>query len=157
MRIMSGTSKQASVGRDEKVVFANGIFDLLHEGHIKVLRFARSLGGRLVVGINSDRATRELKGPARPINSEMRRKAALENLGFVDEVIIFDDIRTTETIRLVKPHIVVKGSEYTVTHIRTIDEIPANIEIVTCPLVTDESGRKISTSSIIAKIKGEAA
>ena len=124
------------------VVFTNGIFDILHPGHIEVLRFAKSLGGRLVVGINSDRATRELKGPTRPINSERDRKAVLEALGFVDQVIIFDDTKTLGIIKKIKPKIVVKGGEWTAEEVRRRDKIPAEIEVRVCPLVSGYSTTK---------------
>src|SRR3989338_5695192 len=91
--------------RKAKVVFTNGCFDIIHPGHIEVLEFAKSLGGRLVVGINSDRAVKLLKGPDRPINSEVNRKAVLENLSFIDQVVIFDDLNTRKIIRDLRPDI----------------------------------------------------
>src|SRR3989338_850451 len=86
-------------GKKDVIVFTNGVFDLLHPGHIKLLQFAKSLGGKLVVGLNSDRSTALLKGPTRPIQNEYDRKRALENLSFVDEVVVFDEMRTTDIIR----------------------------------------------------------
>lgn len=127
---------------DGDIVFTNGIFDVLHPGHIEVLRFAKSLGGKLVVGINSDRATRELKGPTRPINNENDRKAVLEALNFVDQVIIFDDTKTLGVIKQVKPKIVVKGGEWTAEEVRWRDKIPDEIEVRVCPLVSGYSTTK---------------
>ncbi len=137
----------------EKIVFANGVFDLLHPGHIALLKFAKSLGSKLVVGINSDRATKLIKGPGRPIQNEHQRKTVLENLDCVDEVIIFDDTKTLDTILKIKPAIVVKGAELTAKEIRKKDKIPRSVEIVTCPVVKNNGGVKLSTSNIIERIK----
>ncbi len=137
-----------------KVVFANGIFDLLHPGHIELLKFAKSLGDKLVVGLNSDRSTKELKGEERPIHSELHRKIVLENLRYVDEVIIFDGLRPTALIHELMPDIVVKGNEYLVEDIRKTDDIPDSIEVVVCSLIRDEQGEKLSTTSTVTKLKG---
>jgi len=132
-----------------KVVFTNGIFDVLHPGHIKVLKFAKSLGGKLIVGINSDRATKILKGEGRPINNQEIRKAILESLDFVDEVVIFDDTKTLGIIQQVKPDIVVKGGEWPAEEVRRRDQIPPEIEVKVCPLLAD-----FSTTSLIKKMQG---
>ena len=132
-----------------KVVFTNGIFDVLHPGHIKVLKFAKSLGGKLIVGINSDRATKILKGEGRPINNQEIRKAILESLDFVDEVVIFDDTKTPGIIQQVKPDIVVKGGEWPAEEVRRRDQIPPEIEVKVCPLLAD-----FSTTSLIKKMQG---
>jgi len=138
-----------NVQNKKVVVFANGIFDLLHPGHIKLLMFAKSLGDKLIVGLNSDRVTKILKGNNRPIQDENSRREALENLSFVDEVVILDDVRTANIVRNLKPNIVVKGNEYTIQEVRKTDSIPESVEIVTFPIVNDSSGNKISTTSII--------
>jgi rfaE bifunctional protein nucleotidyltransferase chain/domain len=137
----------------EKVVFTNGIFDLLHAGHINLLRFAKSLGGRLVVGINSDRATRLLKGPDRPINNEVDRKAILETLGCVDEVVIFDDVTPFALVETLHPDILVKGAEWTSDEVRRRDNVPHDIEIKVYPLVMEGSGSKYSTTSVVQKAR----
>jgi rfaE bifunctional protein nucleotidyltransferase chain/domain len=137
----------------EKVVFTNGIFDLLHTGHINLLRFAKSLGGRLVVGINSDRATRLLKGPDRPINNEGDRKAVLETLGCVDEVVIFDDVSPISLVQTLHPDILVKGAEWTSDEVRRRDHVPDDIEIKVYPLVMAGSGSKYSTTSLVQKFR----
>lgn len=142
--------------RKEKVVFANGIFDLLHTGHINLLRFAKSLGGRLVVGINSDRVTKELKGPDRPINNEADRKAVLETLDCVDEVLIFDQTSPESLIRELHPDIVVKGAEWTSDEVRRRDNVPEDIEVKVFPLVMEGSGSKYSTSTLVLKARGGA-
>ncbi len=139
----------------EKIVFTNGIFDVLHKGHIELLKFSKSLGGRLVVGINSDRATKILKGPDRPINNQSDRKATLENLHFVDQVVIFDDTETFAIIEELQPNIVVKGGEWTADEVRKRDRIPAHIEVKTFPLVVQPSGIKYSTTGIVERIKAK--
>ena len=141
-----------AVRRTRRVVFTNGIFDLLHPGHLALLKFARSLGDKLVVGVNSDRTARLLKGPDRPVCDEHARKAALESLRFVDEVVIFDDIRTTETVRSLMPDVIVKGDDYTVEAIRKTDKIPESIEVVTFPVLCDANGVRLSTTATIARL-----
>lgn len=132
----------------QKIVFTNGIFDMLHTGHIELLRFAKSLGGKLIVGINSDRATRMIKGDARPVNNENDRKAVLESVSFVDEVIVFDDAEPTALVREIMPNIVVKGGEWTAEEVRKRDKIPGGVEVKIFPLVPN-----YSTTSTLKKIK----
>jgi rfaE bifunctional protein nucleotidyltransferase chain/domain len=94
-------------------VIVNGTFDILHRGHIEMLNFARSQGSYLLVCIDSDRSVRELKGESRPINNQEDRKFALDNLKCVDAVWIFDTQAELEHIcKLVKPDLMVKGSDY---------------------------------------------
>lgn len=151
----SATKQKRKRGAREKVVFANGIFDIVHKGHIDLLKFAKTLGGRLVVGINSDRSARILKGPERPVNSERDRKAFLEMLGFVDKVVIFDELITKDVVARVRPDIVVKGNEWPVEELRKKDNIPNHIKIVLAPLtINPEDSKKYSTTDIIKKIKG---
>lgn len=97
---------------EERIVFTNGCFDILHRGHIEYLRKSRSYGTKLIVGLNSDRSVRELKGSSRPVNNEHDRKAMLESLEFVDEVIIFDEPTPKELIQRIKPDIITKGGDY---------------------------------------------
>jgi rfaE bifunctional protein nucleotidyltransferase chain/domain len=137
----------------DKVVFTNGIFDLLHAGHINLLTFAKSLGGRLVVGINSDRATKLLKGPDRPINNEIDRKAILETLTCVDEVVIFDDVTPRALVEALHPDILVKGAEWTSDEVRRRDNVPDDIEIKVFPLIYRGSGHKYSTTSLVEKAR----
>lgn len=99
--------------KNEKVVFTNGCFDILHLGHITYLAEAASLGNRLIVGINSDRSVKTLnKAPNRPINNEMARMNVIAALGFVDLVVIFDEETPFELIRTLEPDILVKGGDY---------------------------------------------
>ncbi|MFH1593014.1 MAG: ribose 5-phosphate isomerase B [Candidatus Woesearchaeota archaeon] len=129
------------------IVFTNGIFDILHMGHIGLLKFSKSLGDKLIVGINSDRATKTIKGEDRPVNNEEDRKKVLESVQEVDEVIIFDDTETKDIISKVKPTIVVKGGEWTAEEVRKRDEIPSEIGIKIFPLV-----KNYSTTEILKKI-----
>jgi rfaE bifunctional protein nucleotidyltransferase chain/domain len=126
-----------------KLVFANGVFDVLHSGHIQLLKFAKSLGDYLIVGLNSDRSVKAIKGPGRPINCEADRKAILESLRYVDEVILFDEEKATSLIRALNPSIVVKGGEWTAEDVRERDNIPAHIGIKVCPILTGYSSTNI--------------
>jgi len=94
------------------IVFTNGCFDILHLGHIELLKYAKSLGDVLVVGLNSDKSIKRLKGDKRPINDELTRKTILESLKFVDSVIVFDEDTPLELIKQIKPNIIVKGGDY---------------------------------------------
>ena len=109
------------------VVWTNGVFDILHSGHLKLLRHAHTLGKRLVVGINSDASVKRLKGETRPINSEIKRKETLQDLGFIDEVIIFNDDTPLSTIQDIKPDIIVKGGDYTVETVVGHDLAPVHL------------------------------
>jgi rfaE bifunctional protein nucleotidyltransferase chain/domain len=95
-----------------RVVFTNGVFDLLHPGHIRYLRAARGEGDVLIVGLNSDRSVRAIKGPSRPITPEQERAEILSALTFVDAVAIFDEDTPAEIIRLVQPDVLVKGADW---------------------------------------------
>ncbi len=100
--------------RNESIVFTNGCFDLLHPGHISLIRQCAALGDRLVVGLNSDASVRRLKGPGRPVQNEQSRALLLAALQGVDAVILFDEDTPLELIRQVRPDVLVKGSDYTV-------------------------------------------
>jgi D-glycero-beta-D-manno-heptose 1-phosphate adenylyltransferase len=143
--------------RPKKVVFANGVFDLLHPGHLELLKFAKSIGDKLIVGINSDRSVRLLKGPDRPIQDEHARKAVLESLRFVDEVVVFDELRTTEIVRRLLPDVIVKGDEYASEAIRATDVVPDSVEIFTFPVIRGPDGARLSTTAVIEKRRKEPA
>ena len=95
-----------------RVVFTNGVFDILHPGHVRYLRQARALGDLLIIGLNSDASVRRNKGPARPINSEAERGEILEALECVDAVTVFDEETPAEIIRAIQPDILVKGADW---------------------------------------------
>ncbi len=96
----------------ETIVFTNGVFDLLHRGHVEYLAEARALGGRLVVGVNSDASTRRLKGPSRPIVAAEDRVRVLEALAVVDLVLTFDEDTPERLIEAVAPDVLVKGGDW---------------------------------------------
>lgn len=99
--------------KNEKVVFTNGCFDIVHLGHITYLAQAAALGNRLIVGINSDASVKELnKAPNRPINNELARMGVIAALGFVDLVVLFDNKTPYELIKTLEPDVLVKGGDY---------------------------------------------
>jgi len=98
--------------RDYRLVFTNGVFDLLHRGHVASLQAARSFGDRLVVAVNSDASTRRLKGASRPFQTEADRAAVLAAVRFVDVVTIFDEDTPEALIRQLLPDVLVKGADY---------------------------------------------
>jgi len=100
-----------------KTVFANGCFDILHRGHIELLEFAKQHGDRLVIGLNSDKSVKKLKGETRPFNNESDRKKVLESIRYVDEVIIFDEETPYKLIKRICPDIIVKGGDYVATNV----------------------------------------
>lgn len=97
----------------KKIVFTNGCFDILHVGHVRYLEMAKSLGDILIVGINSDRSVRAIKGPLRPILPEQERAEIIAGLGCTDYVTIFDEETPYELISTIIPHILVKGGDWT--------------------------------------------
>jgi rfaE bifunctional protein nucleotidyltransferase chain/domain len=137
--------------RDFRLVFTNGCFDLLHRGHVEYLARARELGDALVVGLNSDASVRRLKGPERPINSEIDRAIVLAALEVVDGVVIFGEDTPIELIRTLLPDVLVKGGDYTEAGIVGAPEVrAAGGEVVIAPLVP---GR--STTALVQKLSSE--
>ena len=96
----------------DKIVFTNGCFDILHEGHLRVLSSALSFGDRLVVGLNADASVRRLKGPTRPVNGENSRAALLASLIYTDAVVIFAEDTPENLIHLIRPDVLVKGGDW---------------------------------------------
>ena len=110
------------------IVFTNGCFDVLHRGHIDYLEKSKKLGTKLVIGLNSDASVRRLK-IGRPINTQEDRKSVLLSLRCVDEVIIFDDDTPLNLIQSLKPDILTKGGDYTVSEVVGSDIVPQTVII----------------------------
>jgi rfaE bifunctional protein nucleotidyltransferase chain/domain len=142
-------AKQKRNGK--RVVFTNGCFDLLHPGHIHSLEAARNLGEVLIVGINSDKSVRTLKGQGRPLIPEQERAEILASLECVDGVVIFDDLTPQKIIAGLLPDILVKGSDWPGNQIVGREEVEgAGGKVV---LIDNLPG--YSTSDIVNKIRGE--
>ncbi len=140
----------AGVRREGKtVVFTNGVFDLLHPGHVRYLQHARQLGDVLVVGVNSDRSVRANKGPERPVTPEAERAEILAALACVDAVIVFDDETPRDLIAALQPDVLVKGADWAADAIVGRDIVEARGGRVVRAAV--ESG--YSTTAIIEKIR----
>lgn len=103
--------------RGKRLVFTNGVFDILHRGHVEYLRKARSFGDILILGLNSDKSARRLKGPGRPLQSQTDRAAILLALESVDYVVIFGEETPDLLIRKIRPDILVKGADYKLSEI----------------------------------------
>lgn len=109
----------------ERIVLANGNFDLLHVGHVRYLHGAKELGGKLIVAINSDKSVRALKGEGRPIVPEEERAEIVAALADVDAVVIFSELDVRALIRQIRPDIQAKGTDYTVESVPERDEVAA--------------------------------
>lgn len=131
--------------RGEKIVFTNGCFDILHRGHVTYLQQAASLGNRLIIGLNSDKSVKRLKGEERPVNGELDRAFILASLRMVDEVVIFDEDTPEKLLSLLKPDILAKGGDYKVEEIAG-REFADKVKIL--PFV-----KGYSTTKIIGQIK----
>lgn len=134
----------------KRIVTTNGCFDLLHVGHVRILKAARELGDVLVVGVNSDRSVKKLKGATRPITVENDRAEILSNLACVDYVTIFDEDTPVEFLKIVKPDIHVKGSDYKPEDLEetpVVESFGGQVKIL--DLVPDRS-----TTSILSRITG---
>ena len=136
---------------ENKIVFTNGCFDVIHLGHIDYLAKAADLGDKLIVGLNSDKSTRSLKGLNRPITDESSRSIILASFSFVDAVVLFDEETPLKLIKTVMPDILVKGADYSIN------------QIVGADIVVQNGGRVqtlnylpgYSTTLIEQKIKGQ--
>lgn len=111
--------------QNEKIVFTNGCFDIMHLGHVDYLSKAADLGSKLIVGLNSDSSTSNLKGPHRPINDEKSRAGVLASFFFVDAVIFFDDETPLRLIKEIGPDVLAKGADYTIETIVGAKEVQA--------------------------------
>ena len=134
---------------DVRIVFTNGVFDLLHPGHIRYLRAARAQGDFLVVGVNTDRSVRANKGPARPIVPEAERAELLAALDCVDAAVLFDEPTPADIVERLQPDVLVKGADWAADRIVGRDTVERRGgRVVRVPV---EQG--YSTSSILEKIR----
>ena len=135
--------------RGQRVVFTNGVFDLLHPGHVRYLQAARAEGDALIVAVNSDRSVRAYKGPTRPLTPEHERAEILAALRCVDAVVIFDEETPDTIVRIVQPDVLVKGADWAADAIVGRDTVEARggrvVRITLAP--------GWSTSGIIEKVK----
>ena len=132
-----------------KVVFTNGVFDLLHIGHLTYLAKAAELGDKLIIGLNSDNSVRRIKGEGRPVNNQNSRALLLAALFFVDAVVVFDEDTPHQLITTLLPDILVKGADYAIENIVGGKEVLANGgEVKTIDFVDG-----YSSTSIIQKIR----
>lgn len=131
------------------IVLTNGVFDILHKGHIELLKFAKTQGTKLVVAIDSDRRVKQLKGETRPINNQEDRRRILETNRYVDEVLIFDSSEELQELyKTLNPDVLIKGSEWTADEVRERDSIPLDIQVKVYPLVGN-----YSTTNTMNKIR----
>jgi D-beta-D-heptose 7-phosphate kinase/D-beta-D-heptose 1-phosphate adenosyltransferase len=137
-------------GQSGPVVFTNGVFDLLHPGHVELLEAARREGGALIVGLNSDASARRLaKGPERPVAGEGARARVLAGLAAVDCVVLFDDDTPLELIRALAPDVLVKGADYTRDRIVGADWVEARGgRVVRVPVVPG-----FSTTALVERLR----
>jgi D-beta-D-heptose 7-phosphate kinase/D-beta-D-heptose 1-phosphate adenosyltransferase len=132
------------------LVFTNGVFDLVHPGHVDVLTGARAQGAQLVVGLNSDASVRRLKGPGRPVRTEAERAYVLAALECVDAVVVFDQDTPRELVEALTPDVIVKGGDYAPDTVVGAAEVTARGgRVVIIPLTPGQS-----TSGIIDKLRG---
>lgn len=134
--------------KNEKIVFTNGCFDILHRGHVDYLIQAASLGTKLVVGLNTDASVRRLKGETRPVNDEEARALLLASMSFTDKIIFFEENTPLELIRFIQPDVLVKGNDYKPEEIVGYDIVKnKGGEIITIQLTPG-----FSTTSILNRI-----
>jgi rfaE bifunctional protein nucleotidyltransferase chain/domain len=134
---------------DQRLVFTNGCFDLLHPGHVETLEAARALGDALIVGMNSDASIREIKGEGRPVVSERERAEILAAVECVDAVVIFNDLTPRETIAALLPDVLVKGGDWPGDQIIGREEVEAaGGRVVSAPVVPT-----YSTTAILQSIR----
>lgn len=137
--------------RDYRLVFSNGVFDLLHAGHLTSLETARGFGDALVVAVNSDESTRRLKGPGRPVQTQVDRARLVAALRCVDAVTVFDQDTPASLIEALLPDVLVKGADYSVGEIAGAESVLAAGGEV--QLIDLEPGR--STSDLIRRLRAD--
>jgi D-glycero-beta-D-manno-heptose 1-phosphate adenylyltransferase len=145
------TLREKMRSEGKRVVLTNGVFDLLHTGHLYYLQQARALGDALFIALNSDASVRELKGPLRPVQNEEQRAYALAATWFVDAIVIFREKRLTPEIRALRPDVYCKAGDYTLEKLdagerQALQEVGADIKFM--PFLPG-----FSTTSLIARIK----
>ena len=154
-RVLSQTDAADLCGQaratGRRVVFTNGVFDLLHPGHVRYLQDARALGDLLIVGLNADESVRRNKGPERPINAQDERAEVLAALACVDAVVIFAEDTPADIIRLIQPDVLVKGADWAEDAIVGRDTVEARGGRVV--RVAVEQG--YSTTAIVEKIRSQ--
>lgn len=134
---------------NKKIVFTNGVFDILHEGHIASLSEAASFGHVLIVGVNTDASVKRLKGESRPVNNENSRALLLASLLMTDAIILFEEDTPLNLIATILPDVLVKGGDYTIDQIVGAKEVMANGgEVKIVPILEG-----FSTTSIIQRMK----
>ena len=137
--------------KDKKIVFTNGVFDILHEGHIAALSEAAEYGDVLITAVNADASVKRLKGADRPVNNERARALLLASLVMTDAIIIFEEDTPLELIKAILPDVLVKGGDYSIEQIAGSKEVLENGgEVKLAKIVAG-----ISTTSIIEKMKGK--
>ena len=143
-------ARQWRAAQRGRVVFTNGVFDLLHPGHVDLLHAARAEGDTLLVAVNSDASVRRLKGDARPVRTEAERSLVLAAVGSVGAVVIFDQDTPLELIRHLQPDVLVKGGDYTeATVVGALDVRARGGRVVIVPLTPGQS-----TTAIVEKLRG---
>ena len=120
---------ESQFNKKYKLGFLNGVFDIIHPGHVDLINFATNICDRLVIAINSDISTRKIKGKNRPINNENDRKKTLMSFAKVDEVLIFNEISPTKIINKIKPNVIIRGDDFNEKQVRQRDKINKNIDI----------------------------
>lgn len=137
--------------KSKTIAFTNGVFDILHEGHIAVLAEAASFADVLIVGVNSDSSVKKLKGDDRPVNGQDSRAIIIASLIMVDAVVIFDEETPIELIKMIKPDVLVKGGDYTIETMVGAEEVLADGGRV--EFIPFREG--FSTTNIIKRISGK--
>jgi D-glycero-beta-D-manno-heptose 1-phosphate adenylyltransferase len=137
--------------QNKKIVFTNGVFDILHEGHIASLSDAASNGHVLIVGVNADASVKRLKGDSRPVNNQNSRALLLAALVITDAIIIFEEDTPYNLITAIMPDVLVKGGDYTIETIVGAKEVIANGgQVIIAPILEG-----FSTTSIIERMKSK--
>lgn len=149
--LREAATKRANIWRmfNQKIVFTNGCFDILHQGHVDYLCKAKDLGNKLIVGLNTDASVkRQNKSPERPVNNEQSRALVLAALGIVDTIVLFDEDTPYDLIKAIQPDVLVKGADYKAEEIVGYDIVKAHGGEV----VTIELTEGFSTTALINKI-----